>query len=377
MLLISPDQTYKGMYPFPVCHAYDGYSMVDLANIDYVKYPRIVDVRGDVAVCRPGDVLFVPDGWWRHEQGTRETRISAPTTSSPRQPTAQRVCDTSSNRIIISFTDQSRRLSLHPGLSGDACWNAHVDVRVATGARPRTRACATLAVGRVVEQRITREEGAKDARRWLEVVKNAEEAEWLDLGTVEGQRRIDTAQVLRDEIDIGLPPPPPAADDTKNGSKTGVTTTATLNKKRKHARARGRGRWPSFLADLIDGRMLPTDWLNDDFVDPLLLSEAEAAMKKAALTGEDDANETTSRQLATVKTPIDADFAIALPDGGVLTRRAKILKDDREAYERAHPEFFVNKLRDKGWDAKYTPMSVLNPDHPDFIGKKPPNPMKK
>jgi N-acyl-D-aspartate/D-glutamate deacylase len=95
------------------------------------------------------------------------------------------------------------------------------------------------------------------------------------------------------------------------------------------------------------------------------------------LTGEDDANETTSRQLATVKTPSDADFAIALPDGGVLTRRAKIMKDDREAYERAHPEFFVNKLRDKGWDAKYTPMSVLNPDHPDFIGKKPPNPMKK
>ena len=133
--------------------------------------------------------------------------------------------------------------------------------------------------------------------------------------------------MLRDEIDIGLPPPAARRGRYKNGSKTGVTTTATLNKKRKHARARGRGRWPSFLADLIDGRMLPTDWLNDDFVDPLLLSEAEAAMKKGCV----DPAKTTrtkppSRQLATVKTPSDADFAIALPDGGVLTRRAKILE---------------------------------------------------
>ena len=39
--------------------------------------------------------------------------------------------------------------------------------------------------------------------------------------------------------------------------------------------------------------------------------------------------------------------------------------------ERAFPEMFVEKLVKKGWsETKHTPLSVLNPEHPQFVGKK-------
>ena len=64
-----------------------------------------------------------------------------------------------------------------------------------TGARPRTAAAAVLHVGRLVEDRVTRAEGPRDARHWTKVIADAEEADWLDLGTVRGGKRIDMAQV--------------------------------------------------------------------------------------------------------------------------------------------------------------------------------------
>ena len=55
-----------------------------------------------------------------------------------------------------------------------------------------------------------------------------------------------------------------------------------------------------------------------------------------------------------------------------MTSRAKRLPDDRTDAERAFPEMFVEKLVKKGWtETKHTPISVLNPEHPDFVGKKP------
>lgn len=101
ILLVSPEQSYKGMYPYPISHPYDGYSMVDMDEVDYSRFPGIVKVRGLVCVLEPGDVLFVPDGWWRHEHGLTEEH---------------------------------------------AC----VELRMGTGGRARTAAAAVLAVGRSV-----------------------------------------------------------------------------------------------------------------------------------------------------------------------------------------------------------------------------------
>lgn len=159
VLLVSPEQSYKGMYPYPVSHPYDGYAMVDLDDADYSRFPNITKVRGQACVVEPGDVLFVPDGWWRHEHG----------------------------------------------LSGE---HAHVELRMGMGGRARTAAAAVLAVGRIVEDRVSRAEGPRDARHWTRVIAEAEEADWVDLGTVAGQRRVDMAQMVRDEVDRGLPPPP-------------------------------------------------------------------------------------------------------------------------------------------------------------------------
>ena len=73
VLLISPDVSYKGLYPYPTSHPFDGSAIADLDDADYSKHPRLAQVRGASAICEPGDVLFVPDSWWRHEHGlTRE-----------------------------------------------------------------------------------------------------------------------------------------------------------------------------------------------------------------------------------------------------------------------------------------------------------------
>jgi hypothetical protein len=62
---------------------------------------------------------------------------------------------------------------------------------------------------------------------------------------------------------------------------------------------------------------------------------------------------------------------VALPNGGTLTLAKKTLPDDREETERRFPEFFVDRLKSRGWtDTKHTPVSALNPEHPEFIGKK-------
>ena len=124
--------------------------------------------------------------------------------------------------------------------------------------------------------------------------------------------------------------------------------------------------------------MEPTDWLNDNFVDPLFLSEAKAAMKRRAELIADGkvVPETTGTELALSSDELakvagaEENFAVTLAGGGVLTKNAKRLPDDRSETQRSFPEFFVDSLNQKGWqDVRYTPMSVLNPEHPNFVSK--------
>ena len=42
------------------------YSAVDLNNIDYARYPLFKHVRIEEVVLEPGDLLFLPVGWWHH-----------------------------------------------------------------------------------------------------------------------------------------------------------------------------------------------------------------------------------------------------------------------------------------------------------------------
>lgn len=63
MLLISPEYAFKGMYPFPVHHPYDGYSMVSLEEPDERLWPGIENAKGLCGIVQPADVVFVPAYW--------------------------------------------------------------------------------------------------------------------------------------------------------------------------------------------------------------------------------------------------------------------------------------------------------------------------
>ncbi|MCT7972555.1 cupin-like domain-containing protein [Laspinema olomoucense] len=58
--LISPNQK-------ALLYNYVGvYSEVDLLNPDYEKYPRFKDVEIIEVILEPGEVIFLPVGWWHH-----------------------------------------------------------------------------------------------------------------------------------------------------------------------------------------------------------------------------------------------------------------------------------------------------------------------
>ena len=190
VLLIAPEYSFSGMYPYPVAHPYDGYSMVDLDDVNYGQTPAFASVRGLSFILCPGDVLYIPRGWWKHEQGLSKEHIT-------------------------------------------------LDLRVAPGRRPRERHSALLPVSRHIEERLAKAEGIAHIKHWLKIIAEAEDANWIDLSTVKGHRRIVMAQMVRDEIDSNL----------------------------------GRGTWQAFLRTMIDGRLDPTPWLNISFREPLYLTD--------------------------------------------------------------------------------------------------------
>lgn len=45
LLLLPPDQAFKGLYPYPVHHPYDHYSAVDLEEPELEHFPEAAKVR--------------------------------------------------------------------------------------------------------------------------------------------------------------------------------------------------------------------------------------------------------------------------------------------------------------------------------------------
>jgi hypothetical protein len=190
VLLIPPACSFKGMYPYPVAHPYDGYSMVDFDDVDYGQTPAFNAVRGVSYILEPGDLLFIPRGWWRHEQGLTKEHIE-------------------------------------------------IDIRLSSVKRARDPHASALLASRRIEERLAKIEGIQHIKHWLKIIAEAEDANWIDLSTVKGHKRIVMAQMVRDEIDLTL----------------------------------GRGSWQQVLRTMLDGRLDPTPWLNISFREPLYLSD--------------------------------------------------------------------------------------------------------
>jgi hypothetical protein len=408
------------MYPFETSHPLDGRSAVDWSDVDYERFPHASTVRGCVAILNPGDALFVPEAYWRHEHGLSNAHAHAQL------------------RFARSATDvgsRERDLSAANALY-------RVPPSLAVG-RPRTAAASVFFVGRAVEKLVCESEGERDARHWIEVCARREENQWLDLSSPADVRRVDLFRRVREFVDRGLPPPrvpveafraalwkefkPPGSgsfrDDNAvvrasgNGEKDVQTKTedsfklfaltappkpsaeVSLLACATERETRGAGRHERFLLRLIDGRMRVDDphpsWVDDDFVDPVLVSEAKKLLLEKETKNEnarslfrsDEEEEGVSSSSPNSATTRDENAAllleafdpqcdprslrVALPDGGVLTSLVKRVPDDRTDVERAFPEMFVEKLVKKGWsETKHTPVSVLNPEHPQFVGKK-------
>lgn len=64
VLLLPPGQAFEGLYPYPVHHPYDRYSMADFEAPDAGLWPKFGSgVHGVAAVLHPGDALYVPAYW--------------------------------------------------------------------------------------------------------------------------------------------------------------------------------------------------------------------------------------------------------------------------------------------------------------------------
>ena len=64
-VVLFPFVDYTCMYPFPTTHACDRQSMVgDPRTPDLTAFPRFRHVVGHHAELQPGDLLYLPYGWW-------------------------------------------------------------------------------------------------------------------------------------------------------------------------------------------------------------------------------------------------------------------------------------------------------------------------
>ncbi len=71
--LIDPQYT-QDLYPKSVSF-YDGFSEVDCTDPDYEKYPRFENVKIARETLHPGDILFMPAGWW-HDVRSLDISVS-------------------------------------------------------------------------------------------------------------------------------------------------------------------------------------------------------------------------------------------------------------------------------------------------------------
>ena len=60
MTLISPNESHL------VYNDVGVYSKVDCENPDYDSHPMFADVTKIELILEPGEVLFLPVGWWHH-----------------------------------------------------------------------------------------------------------------------------------------------------------------------------------------------------------------------------------------------------------------------------------------------------------------------
>lgn len=157
-----------------------------------------------------------------------------------------------------------------------------LDMRLGPGNRSLKEDCFPLAVSRLLENRMVAAEGLEGARLWLERIATGDDMDYIDWKTVQGYKRIQLVQMVKDEV----------------------------------ADAIGKDAVSSFLLDMIDGRMLPTPWLNQNFREPLYLQD-----------------------------------------------RPYLVEDTRTEWERKYPELFRKRLLQEGYEVQPSASTVPIPGY--------------
>jgi hypothetical protein len=78
VLLLAPAE-WARLYPEPVCSTFDRRATVDLEAVDTARFPRFAEARGVEVILDPGDLLYIPLGWWHHVQqlpGNHNTSVN-------------------------------------------------------------------------------------------------------------------------------------------------------------------------------------------------------------------------------------------------------------------------------------------------------------
>lgn len=66
LVVVFPHTDYSKMYPFPTTHPCDRCSMVEIRAPDFGRFPRFREAQGLYCILEPGDVLYIPYGWWHY-----------------------------------------------------------------------------------------------------------------------------------------------------------------------------------------------------------------------------------------------------------------------------------------------------------------------
>lgn len=66
-IMFPPEESAR-LYAFPVHHDKDRRSQVDLDAPDESAFPGCMSARGQVVELKPGQLLYIPPGWWHHVQ---------------------------------------------------------------------------------------------------------------------------------------------------------------------------------------------------------------------------------------------------------------------------------------------------------------------
>merc|ERR1712187_832736 len=64
------------LYPYPEWHTLDSYSMVDFEHPDLQRFPGFENARGQEAIVKPGEILYLPMHWFHYVQALPGDNIS-------------------------------------------------------------------------------------------------------------------------------------------------------------------------------------------------------------------------------------------------------------------------------------------------------------